>query len=160
MFVKITAILLTVVLLGCMGCTGAIIEQDAFGTPATAVTPSNSWVVSCNFGNAKVLNDSGVGSCLVTPNTTDQAFVVVDMGKRCLFNQVILDHGTNEFGCARRVAVYTSLDGREYTQQYIGPGTRRLTYLNLITPVLARYVRVQVVQHGDRPWSLAEIYIR
>ena len=121
---------------------------------------SNSWAVSSNFGDAKVINDGSVGTCLVTPNTNDSAYIVVDMGKRCLFNQVIIDHGSNELGCARRVAVYTSLDGREYTQQYVASGTRRVTYLNLITPVLARFIRVQVVQHGDRPWSISEIYIR
>ena len=152
--------LLTFAMLACAGCTGNIIDQDSFGTPASAVTPSNSWVVSSNFGNAKILTDGSVGACLTSPNTTEQAYVMVDMGKRCLFNQIILDHGPNEFGCARRVAVYTSLDGREFTRQYVAPGTRRLTYLNLIIPVLARYVRVQVEQHGDRPWSIAEIYIR
>ena len=72
---------------------------------------------------------------------------------------VIIEHGADELAFAPRVAVQTSLDGAVFTQRYVGVGSRRVTILYLGGPVLARYVRLQALASGQRPWAVAEIYL-
>lgn len=86
---------------------------------------------------------------------------IVDLGKPCLLNLVVIQHGRrHEMGFATRVAVLTSLDGSEFTQRHVGYGNRRRTTLSLVTPTLARYVCLQAVEAGDHPWVISELYLQ
>ena len=86
--------------------------------------------------------------------------LTIDLGKPGMFNMVVIDHGRNELGFASEVRVQTSLDGRVFTNRYSASGARRVSSFLLLTPVLARYVRLEAVAPGQSPWSLAEIHIQ
>lgn len=134
-----------------------IVNRDP-RAPANAVTPRATWKVSGSLAGAPKAVDDNLQS--FASSGAAGAQLTIDLGKWCLFNQVIVDHGPNEYGFPRRMAVLTSLDGSVFTQQHIVPGTRRITYATLPSPVLARYVRLQAVVQGDQPWSVAEVYLR
>jgi hypothetical protein len=73
---------------------------------------------------------------------------------------VIVDHGREDMAFAQQVGMMTSLDGRTFVRRYTGVGTRRVTTFCLMTPVLARYVRLEVLVPGDKPWAVAEVYVQ
>lgn len=83
----------------------------------------------------------------------------IDLGKACLINMVVVDHGLNQFGYCRQMTVLTSDDGRNWRQQIVVPGLRRVTNALLVSPVLTRYIRLYAVTTGAKGWSLAEVYL-
>jgi len=127
---------------------------------ATAVSARTTWRVGGDLKEVKNAVDGSRVTAAVSEPAYQNAHVTIDLGKPCLFNMVVIDHGPEEMGFCRRLAVLTSLDGQNYTRRTVGPGTRRVTILSLITPILARYVRLQVVATGDRPWSVGEVYVQ
>lgn len=104
--------------------------------------------------------DGSIHSAAVDAQAGGTPSLTIDLGKPSMFNMIAIDHGRDEHGFAARVAVYTSMDGRRFTRQYVGPGTRRVTSLLLTRAVMARYVRLDAVAPGIRPWSVAEIYMQ
>lgn len=123
------------------------------------VSPRNRWVASGTVRNAAMSVDGNLSTAAVAAPGEANPHVTVDLGKDCLFNMIAVEHGPDERGFARRVAISTSYDGVIFTPQLEVPGLRKVTTAILIKPVLARYVRLQVVIPGDRPWSVAEIHL-
>lgn len=107
------------------------------------------------------MSDSNVGTYSVSEYDYQNAVVNIDLKTPCMFNTVIIDHGpAKENGYCRRVVVLVSNNGRDYKKVHSVPGTKRVTFVSFITPVLARYVRLQAVVPGNEPWAIAEIYLR
>lgn len=160
LFQSLTGVL--AILLGfIVGCDVPIYNGNEGQRTTTAISPRESWRASGDLREAAKAVDGDLYSAAVSADSYDNAKLTLDLGKPCVFNTIILDHSQRyQFGFCRRVSVLISNDGHNFTQVYVGPGTRRVTYLNLITPTLARYVRLQVVVPGDKPWAIAEIYLQ
>jgi hypothetical protein len=147
---------LTVILL--TGCGGPIYQEGK--SPASAITPRSSWQASGDMRGAQAVLDGDIGTAAVSAAPDGGGSITIDLGKPCVFNMAVIEHGTNEWAFARRVALLTSLDGISFTQRYSALGTRRVTILCPAAPILARYVRLQAVVAGDRPWLVAEVYLQ
>ncbi|NQU75705.1 MAG: discoidin domain-containing protein, partial [Planctomycetes bacterium] len=86
--------------------------------------------------------------------------ITIDLNKTCLFQTIIIYHGTNEFGFAHTVEVAVGSDISAFQTVYITLGTRKVTVVSLPKPVLGRYLRLRAVRAGREPWSLAEVYLQ
>ena len=144
---------------GCDG-TGEYNSRNIF--PAAALTPRSEWAAfsSAEVSNIEAAIDGSDGTAAETGYDYKDASVIIDLGKACMFNEVIVSHDPHEMGYAHRVAVLTSMDGKTFRKCFDGPGNRKVSYFLLVAPVLARYVKLQVVYPGAEPWSLGEIYLR
>jgi len=152
--VSSTICLLTVL----AGCDGSIIAGS--GTSA-AISPKSSWTATGDLKNIANAVDGNVNTFAITTGSYENAKLTVDLGKPCVFNTIAVDQGQeNEFNFCRRITVSISYDGRNFTQIYAAPGTRRITYISLITPTLARFIRFQATVPGDRSWGVAEVYLQ
>jgi len=127
---------------------------------AAALSKRPNWRVSGDLKDPAKAVDGDVNTAALSGRIYANASLTIDLGKPCVFNMVIIDHGPNETGFCGRVAVLTSLDGTTFTHRHTAPGTRRVTIASLIAPALARYVRLQAVQEGSEPWSVAEVYLQ
>jgi len=85
--------------------------------------------------------------------------LTIDLGKSCMFNMVVIDHGPGGTGYAHQVTLLVSIDGTDFQPIHVSPGTRRITTLSVITPTLARYIRLEATEPGAQPWSIAEVYL-
>ncbi|MFA6133107.1 MAG: discoidin domain-containing protein [Phycisphaerae bacterium] len=142
----------------CVGCTGQI-YHDGRGQ-ASALSSRSTWRASGDLRSPALAIDGDTSTMALSPSTEGKGTLTIDLGKPCVFNTIIIEHGSNEFGFARRTAVSTSTDGVNFTQRYSAPGTRRVTILCPSTPMLARYVRIQAAVPGDQPWSVAEVFLQ
>jgi hypothetical protein len=145
-------------LLSAAGCTNPIYDE-ASGRSPYAMTPRSTWKIVGDVRDPQKAIDNDLGTAAVTGPNYENAVVTIDLGKPRLFNMVVIDHGRDEMGFCKRVAVYTSQDGQNFAYQYATLGTRRVTVIALPNPTLARYIRLQAVVPGANPWSLAEIYV-
>ena len=127
--------------------------------PAAAVSPRSSWKAHGDLQDAGKAIDGNPATAAVTAEHYSGAALTIDLGKACVFNLVAIEHGPNQFGFCRRLGLWTSLDGQTFTKAHETPGTRTVTYLVPIKPVLARYVKLQAITPGMRPWSVAEIHL-
>lgn len=123
------------------------------------LTPRSRWVAYGDLHDPGLAIDGDSYTSAVSNASYKNASLTIDLGKTCLFNMVAIDHGPDRFAFARKVAVLTSSDGKKFQPQMLVPGLRQVTTIVLIKQVLARYVRLQVVAEGDRPWSVAEVYL-
>lgn len=142
------------------GCAPSEVYTDGPKPQASSVSPRSRWQASGDLRDVQKAIDGSLATAAVSPSTYHNAQITIDLGKSCVFNFVAIDHGADELGFCRRVAVLVSQDGKNFAQVEAVPGTRRVTVINLVSPVLARYVRLVAVVPGDRPWSIAEIYIQ
>lgn len=149
---------LAVALTGCG--TGDLYQHKSKKPPAAALSDPRTWKLSGTVQSPSLAVDGKRNTYARSTSRQPTPQITIDLGKSCLFNAVFIDHGTNEFGYCRRLAVLTSLDGENFTKCYETQGTRLITSACIITPVLARYVRLQVIQPGSQAWSVAEIYIQ
>ncbi|RKY26669.1 MAG: hypothetical protein DRP83_03795 [Planctomycetota bacterium] len=162
---KIRTLLLAVLLLAGLGAVGC--EPD-FGlsrgrTLGVAIPDPQTWRVSSTNGGFKNIRraaDGDASTLAVSARRYRNAQITIDLGKPCLFNLLALRHGENAFGFARKVALSTSMDGKRYTNRYSCPGTRGITYIPVLTQILARYVRITAVVQGSQPWAISEIYLQ
>jgi hypothetical protein len=144
-----------------LGCDAAPIYTDGSSRAAIGSVPDRSkWTARGNLKDAGNGVDGNINTLAVAVDGAANSSLMIDLGKPGLLNMVVVDHGRNEFGFARRMLVSTSLDGERFTQRHSGPGTRRVSTMMLITPVLARYVRLDVLLPGDRPFTVAEVYMQ
>jgi len=133
-------------------------EQRSFAPGA--ITAKRRWRVSGGLGDVRAATDGSAETVAVSGRNSNAA-LTIDLGEACMFNMVVVDHGASgRDGYAGRLAVSASIDGRNFTRLASVPGTRRVTLVNIITPHLARYVRLQVVGRGPEPWSVAEVHIQ
>ena len=140
------------------GCEVDYSSRQKF--PAAEISPRSSWKVSGTLRGCENAIDDDSSTAATTGHSYDNSVIIVDLGKICLFNTIIADHGSDEFGFCRRVAILTSIDGKKYTHQAAISGTRQVSFFNLVTPTLARYIRLQAIVPGNRPWSIAELYLQ
>ncbi len=142
------------------GCTVSDIQTPWIGGKFGAkIEPKKAWTASGNVTDAPAAIDGNLTTAARSSLRPAGAVLTIDLKKACLFQVVIIDHGEAQDGCARRVSVATSTGGSRYTDRHAAAGTRRLTYLLLPKPVVARYVRLTVVTPGGRPWSVGEVFI-
>jgi len=141
-------------------CNGPIYHHRRSYSPAAAVPDRQKWRITGDLRDPQKAADGNISTAALSQRNYDSAYITIDLGKVSMFNMVIVDHGNEEFGFCRRLAVDTSLDGKSFTFQYAAPGTRRVTLLVLPKPVLARYVRLRTIVPGVRRLSVAEVYLR
>jgi len=140
---------------------GQLYDQGRPKALPGSITPRARWTAGGDIAKAAAAIDGDIATAAVTShNPYDNATIDIDLGKVCVFNFVVIDHGVNEFGFCRQVTLLTSVDNKRFTQVYTGCGTRRLTNLCLLKPVLARYIRIQASIPGPQPWSVAEVYVK
>lgn len=156
------AVLLAAALLG--GALGGCVERIYNPAPrvihGARITSPTRWKISGTLGDLPNAIDGNVHTAAVSAANASGAQITLDLGKMCLFNMVVVDHGDQQAGCCHRTSVYTSVDGANFRPAGSAPGVRRVTTVLLMTPTHARYVRVQVDEPGDQPWSVAELYLR
>lgn len=140
------------------GCENSITDETG-QAPGSVITPRQTWRAMGDVQNPSLAIDGSVSTAATTTGSYDNASITVDLGKPCIFNLIQIEHGSDEQGYARRASVLVSIDGEKYERVAEASGTRRVTNINLITPTLARYVRIQATISGPRPWSIAEIVI-
>ena len=140
------------------GCDSEYSSRARF--PAAAISDRSTWKAGGAVRMPQNAIDGNLSTAAVTGHTYDNRAILIDLGKVCLFNTIIIEHGNDEFGFCRRVGIWTSIDGKKYTHRAALPGTRRVSIFALVTPVLARYIRLQAVVPGNRPWSIAEVHLQ
>lgn len=147
---------------GMIGCEGApaIYTPTGGGYLGADISRKNSWSVRGNLANPPAAVDGNLATFARSGNSYRGAELTIDLKKVCLFQTVIIDHGSREHEHCRRTAVATSVDGAIFRDRYVAPGTRRLTILCLPGPVLARYLRLRAEAPGPRRWSIAEVYVQ
>lgn len=154
-------LILVLTAVAAVGCGPAIFSGDEAGRGAGAISNKSTWRAYGDLKDPQLAIDGSVSTFALSSSQYDNAKLIIDLQKRCLFNTIVIDHGQkNEMGFCRRIAVQISYDGVNFRQIYAASGTRRMTYLNIITPTLARYVRLVAVVPGEQPMSIAEVYLQ
>ncbi len=145
---------------GHVGCDPAPIYQPPHPDLSIGSVPDRSgWRLTGTLANAAAAADGNIAT-IARAESRGGGALTIDLGKPGVFNMVVLDHGKEEFGYAGRARVLTSVDGRSFVPRHNAPGTRRVSSYLLISPVLARYVRIQVTRPGPKPWAVAEIHLQ
>ena len=126
---------------------------------AGSITTRSLWSVSGQMKDVRNATDGNVGSVALGEGAQQRPNLVIDLGKECLFNMIVIDHGPRDQGYCRRLAVSTSDDGKSFHRQAEAPGQRRVTTVLLPRAVLTRYVRLEVIEPGDNAWAVAEVYL-
>jgi len=153
--------LLVVFLGGGAACTTApIYTEDHTRLAIGAVPDRRGWKAGGTLTDAPNAIDGNLHTAAVANDGTEPASLVIDLGKAGFFNMIVVDHGREEFGFARRVVIQTSMDGKTFEQQYAAAGTRRVSNFLLVTSVLARFIRLEAVVPGTKPWSVAEVHVQ
>jgi hypothetical protein len=124
------------------------------------ITPRRSWVAGGTLPNAALAIDGEVSTAAACESQNAAPELIIDLHEPCEFQSVWIDHGHNEMGYARKLAIATSMDGNSYLDRYVGPDTRRMAILALPGPVLARFIRIKVIIAGLQPWSVAEVSLQ
>lgn len=124
------------------------------------VTDRSAWSASGSLADCANAIDRNINTMAIAKEGDPAPTLTIDLGQPCMFNMIVVDHGRNEHNYARRVMILTSADGRRFIPQYTAPGTRRVSIYCLPTFVLARYVQIQASEPGDRPFSVAEVYLQ
>jgi hypothetical protein len=156
------AILTYSVLLATAGCG----EDMATSPPGQSfagadISPKSQWrATSVTMAEPDAAVDGRIQTAAVGP-ATPKAELLIDLGKPCVFNRVVIDHGTNDDEAyPRQLALQTSMDGRTFYTRKLVLGTRWRTNITLITPTLARFVRLEVKKAGTGSWRVAEVTLQ
>jgi len=155
---SLTCGLLLVLAVGIAGCGSVYTSGRQFSRGA--ITPRSAWKASGTLKDPAKALDGDLLTAAVSEGNYKDATLDIDLGEVCLFNMVAIDHGPDEMGFCGRVAAETSVDGKEFTRRAEAPGTRKVTIVSLITPVLARYLRLRAVDVGVEAWSVAEVHLQ
>lgn len=128
-----------------------------------AIAAQTEWKVTGTPGEFSFLTFAYDGNpmtvCQSKSYNRGQA-ITIDFSRPCIFNMIAIQHGPFEYGFAKEVAVEISNDGKTFTRIFNGEGTRKITYLCILSPVKARYVRLVALRPGAEKWSIAEIYFQ
>jgi len=124
-----------------------------------AITERIEWKATGTLTDPHRAIDGDINTAATAGACYHNATLDIDLGKACLINMIAVDHGPRQFGFPRRMAVLTSDDGIRWKEQAVVPGLRRVTNVLLVKQVLARYIRLQAIIPGDRPWVVAEVYL-
>ena len=141
------------------GCDGGSDSGGTGAAPGSDIPPRNIWRASGDLNQPANAIDGSPSTAAVSAPGTVNAHLLLDLGRPAIFNRIVIEQG-DEYGFPQKLAVWTSLDGQNYTLQAEVPGKRRVTNVSLVGPVLARYIRLQAVVPGEKPWSIAEIVLQ
>jgi hypothetical protein len=131
------------------------------GPGGSRVTSSRAWTVTGDLSHPEYMADDRDATVAISGGTYRGAEVTVDFSKPCLLNMIVMRHGSgHEMGFPRRVAVATSMDGENWNHAMVALGTRRVTVVPLVTPTLARYIRLRALEEGGEPWAVAELIVQ
>jgi len=138
-------------------CIGGCGQQDVV---TQDIGNQGHWRIRGDFHDMAKAVDGDIQTAAFSGNSPTTG-IYIDLGKPREFNTIILDHGPgHEFNFPNRLSVFTSLDGRNWSTVYVVQGTRRVTYIPLMTRTVVRYIRLQTAAKNDRPWTIAEIYLQ
>lgn len=157
---KMSFLLLLTVAPCLAGCGDQLEKSEGPKAPGSVITERRLWQASGDLENCSAAIDGSLSTAAVSKRNTEGSQITIDLGKPCVFNLVILEHGDDEFGFCRRMAMLTSMDGENFVKVCESTDSRRAAYITPITTQLARYVRLQIVTPGARPWAVAEIVLR
>ncbi len=142
-----------------LGCEGSY--QGAKGRlVASAVTARVRWSVASNMRNPAAAVDGRSGTYAEAILGAGTPQMTLDLGKASLFNLIVLEHGSDGEHFPGRIELTTSLDGESFVPAAVVPGTRRVTSICLVRPVLARYLRFRLLERGPEPLRIAEFYLQ
>ena len=125
--------------------------------------PRDRWLLSASPGSFRNLlsaNDNDANTAALADPSVQKPHLTVDLGTIALFNMVAIDHGHEDLGFSGQLSLSTSMDGKQFITRHIQSGTRRVTNVLIVTPVLARYIRLTSLSPGPKPWSIAEINLQ
>lgn len=145
------------------GCELEGFDQTGGSVMPATIAPRKEWTIKARgavFHKIDKAIDSSKSSAAVSGRNYTNGTVTVNLGRTSYFNSVAILHGPNPGGYARQVALSTSLDGRRYTHQETVYGTRKVTYILLVQPVRARFIRFTAVRQGATPWSISQIFLQ
>ena len=152
MWIKLGMMLIAAAVVCLSGCGQRVVTQD--------IGNQGHWRIGGDFRDMAKAVDGNVETAAFSGNSPTTG-VTLDLGKPREFNTIILDHGpAYEFNYPNRLSVYTSMDCRHWSNVYLVQGTRRMTYIPLMTRTVVRYIRLQTAAKNDRPWTIAEIYLQ
>ena len=142
------------------GCNGPVYTNNGSAIPG-GVPSRGNWTVSGGLQDLQAIADGNINTAATTARPPEPGTsLTIDFGKVSMFNFVAIDHGLSPEGYVGQLAIMTSVDGRNYKLRHVTPGTRRVTTLSLVQPVMTQYVRLVVREPGRRRWSVAEIYFQ
>ena len=127
---------------------GAVIAPAGRWRAGSAMMSNPTNAIDGKTGTYAVANDPSTGS------------ITIDLSKPCSFNSIRILHGSAEHAYGAEIALLTSLDGRQFSRRHVQQGQRKVTNICLIKPILARYIRLQVIRPGPEAWKIAEIDVR
>lgn len=154
-------VLLIVALAAGIGCDPTPIYRPTRGGYfGSSISDKKTWALSGTLDKPAAAADGNLATAARSGSRYAGAELVIDLKTNCIFQTVILDHGAAADGHARLVGVATSIDGKNWTDRYSGPGTRRVTILSMPEVVLARYLRIQALAPAQAPWAIAEVYLQ
>lgn len=146
-----------------VGCELAGFNYDGNRAAPGVISSNKEWTIVAHGGGFKdvrsAIDDNQATSALSGRGYTN-ASLTLDLGRSCYFNCIAILHGNHQDGYARQVALSSSLDGKTYKHQKTVYGTRKVTYILLVQPIRARYLRFTAVRQNIHPWSISEIYLQ
>ena len=145
------------------GCDMEGFNYDGNRAAPGVITSNKEWTVVAHGGSFKDIRssiDNNQATAAVSGRNYMNAAVTLDLGQMSYFNCIAILHGNNEDGYARQVALSTSHDGKTYKHQKTVYGTRKVTYILLVQPIRARYIRLTAIRQNVQPWSISEIFIQ
>lgn len=155
-------ILTVAALLAAAGCDldGPVITDNK-RLDAADVSPKSQWRASTSnvMSGPEQAIDGRLGTAAIGGGAGSD--LIIDLGRPCLFNRVAIDHGnTDDESYPRELSVQTSMDGRTFFVRRTVLGTRRITNCTIITPTMARYIRLVVKKASSTSWRVAEVYVQ
>jgi hypothetical protein len=158
-------LLICVLLAACapMGCEMEGFNYDGNRAARGVISSNKEWTIVAHGGQFKDIRsaiDNNQASSAVSGRQYGNAAVTLDLGRSCYFNCIAVLHGNHQDGYARQVSLSSSLDGKTYQHQKTVYGTRKVTYILLVQPIRARYIRLTAVRPNVHPWSISEIYLQ
>ena len=140
-------------------CGPAPLYNEGSRGGTSAISPRSSWTARGTVDNPAAAIDGHFTTVAQAPAGGGPARLVIDLGKPCLFNTVVLEHGMDEMAFGRQVQLAVSLEGGPSRLATITTGQRRVTVISLISPVLARQIELTAAP-GSQGWSVAELYLK
>ncbi len=158
----VSCLAVAVALLAMAGCNPTF-DADGPRVPRGAISSMGRWSISSSQGTFTELESAIDGSSSTAAKAEGNyagASMTIDLGRHCIFNMVVLCHGREENGYARRVSVEVSTDGKTFRAGWSTFGTRAQTYIPLLTPVTARYVRITATEASATGWVISQVYFQ
>ncbi len=151
-------ILLAILASGCD--SGPIYQQNTSHNSKGNISRKAIWTAAGAMLSPANAIDDNIATASLSSASVSRPALMVDLGKACLFNMVVIDHGSNQAQFPNRIALHTSMDGDKFIYQSSTYGTRRVSIVSLYSPVLARYIRLEGIGSGSRAWAIAEVYLQ